>query len=250
MNRAPLTALAALALGLLIGFVLGGVSPRRELVASQQEVVMLEEALEEAPSRGLRSPLPGFERILRPPPRDPRDAQATQDTRDGREDERGPVAARRSSLGDAGVIAAGSDRDEGDETPYAAFQRAASVQRVRMLQSRAALVEQGDLDDAEVASLDAALQTMNDALVGYGEELILFAEGGERPPPRELLGITHDVTGILQSAQLELEAILGAERAGEVDASALEIWNHVDLELLEPAAHSAMERAGGDPGGR
>lgn len=243
MNRAPLTALAALALGLLIGFVLGGISPRRELVASQEEVEMLEEALEEAPSRNLRSPLPGFERILRPPPRDPR--REREDTQD--EDEDTPSRAQRSSPGDAGVIAAGgSDEEDEDEveSPYAAFQRAASVQRVRMLQSRAALVEQGDLDETEVVALDAALQTMNDALVGYGEELILFAEGGERPPPRELLGITHDVTGILQTAQLELEGILGTERAGEVDESALEIWNHVDLELLEPAARSAMERSG------
>lgn len=249
MNRAPLTALAALAVGLLIGFVLGGVSPRRELVASQQEVEMLEEALEEAPSGGLRSPLPGFERILRPPPRDPRRRTESQaESRDGRDRER-----RRNSFGDAGVVAAESaddNSDDEDETPYAAFQRAASVQRVRMLQSRAALVEQGELDDAEVESLDAALQTMNDALIGYGEELILFAEGGERPPPRELLGITHDVTGILQTAQLELEGILGPERTGEVDASALEIWNHVDLELLEPAARAAMERSGGTPGER
>lgn len=240
MKRAPLTALAALTLGLLIGFVLGGVGPRRELVASQQEVVTLEEALEEAPSRGLRSPLPGFERILRPPPRDPR--REPERRRDEQSD--GP-SAQRSNLGDAGVRSTGEvdSEDDEEESPYAAFQRAASVQRVRMLQSRAALVEQGDLDETEVAALDGALQTMNGALVGYGEELILFAEGGERPPPRELLGITHDVTGILQTAQLELEGILGPERARDVDASALEIWNHVDLELLEPAARSAMDRA-------
>ncbi len=94
-----------------------------------------------------------------------------------------------------------------------------------------------------MAALDDALQTMNDALVGYGEELILLAQGGERPPPRELLGITHDITGILRTAQLQLEGIVGDERADGVDESAMEIWNHIDLELLEPAARSAMERA-------
>ena len=115
---------------------------------------MLEEALEEAPSRNLRSPLPGFERILRPPPRDPR--RERDDNQN--EDEGTPSRAQRSSLGDAGVIAAGGsdDEDDEDESPYAAFQRAASVQRVRMLQSRAALVEQGDLDETEVVALDAA----------------------------------------------------------------------------------------------
>lgn len=236
MKRAPLAALGALALGLLIGFVLGGVSPRRELVASQEEVEMLEEELEEAPRGAFRSPLPGFDRILQPPPERRRPRNDERDN--GREDRQ--RSARRSALGDAGVVM--DDSDSEDESPFSAFQRAASVQRVRMVQSRAALVEQGGLDETEVAALDDALETMNGALVGYGEELILLAQGGERPPPRELLGITHDVTGILQTAQLELEGILGSERADGVDESALEIWNHIDLELLEPAARSAMGR--------
>ena len=241
MNRAPLVALGALALGLLLGFVLGGVSPRRDLVASQAEVERLEAALEEAPRQGLRSPLPGFDRILRPPPRDPNRERTRDDPREDSDERRS-----RDFMGDAGVANRGprdEDTEDGeDETPFAAFQRAASVQRVRMLQSRAALVEQGGLDETEVAALDDALQSMNDALVGYGEELILLAEGGTRPPPRELLGITHDVTGILQTGQLRLEALLGTERSEAVDASALEIWNHIDLELLEPAARGVMER--------
>jgi hypothetical protein len=51
------------------------------------------------------------------------------------------------------------------------------------------------------------------------------------------------VTGILHRAQLELEEVLGPERAAAVDPSALEVWNHVDLGQLEPAARAALERA-------
>ena len=239
----PLTALAALALGVLVGFVLGGVGPRRELVASQEQVAELEEELESAPGEGtLRSTVPGFARILRPPPRRRGDQDEGGD--EGRDEERtvrfdaGVPPDAVPSLGAPGA----PDFDDEEESPYSAFQRAASVQRVRMVQSRAALVEQGDLDPEEVEALDAALETMNGALVGYGEELLLLAQGGERPPPRELLGITHDVTGILQTAQLELESLLGAERMESIDSSALEIWNHIDLELLEPAARAASER--------
>ena len=134
--------------------------------------------------------------------------------------------------------------DDGEqEDPLSAFQRAASIQRVRNVQSRAALEQQAGLDDEELAEVDAAFLEMNEALVGYGEELILLALEGERPPPLQLLGITHDVTGILERGQLRLEQIVGPERVGDVDQSALEIWNHVDLDLLEPAAREALERS-------
>jgi hypothetical protein len=111
------------------------------------------------------------------------------------------------------------------------------------MQSREALRQQGDLSDEEIDEVDAALQEMNEEIYGHGEELVVLAMGDEPPAARDLLGITHDVTGILHRAQLRLETILGPERAANVDPSALEIWNHVDLAQLEPAARSAIERS-------
>ncbi|HEY8430682.1 MAG TPA: hypothetical protein VIL20_20020, partial [Sandaracinaceae bacterium] len=123
-----------------------------------------------------------------------------------------------------------------------AFRRAAALQRVRRVQSRAALAQQAGLDESELAEVDAAIAQMNEELLGYGEELVLLAMSDEPPAARELLGITHDITGILHRAQLRLEAIVGPERAASVDPSALEIWNHVDLARLEPAVRAAIER--------
>ena len=115
------------------------------------------------------------------------------------------------------------------------------MQRVRRLQSRAALIQQAGLDDAAQEELDAALTEMNEALYGHGEELVQLAMNDEPPAPRDLLGITHDLTGIMHRAQLRIEGIVG-DRADDVDPSALEIWNHVDLTQLEPAAAAAMGR--------
>ena len=223
-----MTALAGLALGIVIGFLLGGTGPRRELAAAQAEIRELESALDEAgPRRGLRSPVPGLDRILSQGTEHPSAAVAPSPEREAR---------------DAGVSDGAPVADEGwRDDPYLAFERAASVQRVRSVQSRAALGEQAELSESELAEVDDAIAEMNEQLVGYGEELMFLALDGREPPPGDLLGITHDVTGILHRAQQRLETVLG-ERATQIDAEARRIWNYVDLDRLEPAARAAMER--------
>lgn len=215
-----MTALAALAVGIVIGFLLGGAGPRRELEIARAEVDTLEEELSEAePRSGLRSPVPGLDQILRERPSD--------------------------RFPDAGIPIDGGpapDEREWDADPLSAFQRAASIQRVRSVQSRAALEQQAELEESELAEIDAAIEDMNEQLVGYGEELMLLALESETPPPGALLGITHDVTGILHRAQRQLEAVVG-ERMQRLEPEAAEIWNYVDLDRLEPAARAAMERA-------
>lgn len=252
-KRLPLAAVAFGAVGVVLGFVLGGIGPRTELADREAEVARLERRLEAAAPGGWRSPVPGLDRILRAPPEasadrplpaaDPADAPGGADAPEVAEP--APIDAPAGGALDGGVPRgrwrarwrenAPADRLEG-------FQRIASLQRVRRMQSRAALTQQADLSDEEVAEVDAVLEEMNRSLAGHGEELLLLAVGDEPPPARDLLGITHDVTGIMHRAQLRLEGVLGPERAADVDPSALEIWNHVDLGPLEPAARAALER--------
>lgn len=233
-------------MGVVVGFLLGGIGPRTELSEREAEVASLTERLESTErSSGWRSPVPGFDRILQAPD-DGRPLPMAEDAPVVVVEEEGtPVSA---PMGDGGVPDAGGtgwrsrwgERSGDDRVD--AFRRAASVQQVRRVQSRAALQQQADLSDEEMARVDDALDTMNAELLGYGEELLMLAMGDEPPAARDLLGITHDVTGILQRAQLDVETVLGPERAGAVDPSALEIWNHVDLGQLEPAARAALNR--------
>ncbi len=242
-RRLPLGGAALLAIGVVIGFLLGGIGPRRELAARDEAVARLERALEEAEQGGWRAPVPGLDRILR---------GAESDRVAVREDgprarERAPISTPREHDGhetetaqvalDGGVAPLGVGRrwaERSSDERLEGFRRAVTVQRVRRVQTRAALAQQANLNDEELAEVDSALARMNDELAGYGEEVLLLALGEEPPAARDLLGITHDVTGILHRAQLRLEEIVGPERAATVDASALEIWNHVDLARLEP----------------
>lgn len=250
-RRLPLIAIACVAAGVVLGFVLGGVGPRLEVAERDERIAALEGQLEEADTGGWRSPVPGLDRILRAPD-EPAGAalpEATGATEPpARAGDEGAAAREVDAYADGGVPARPRWRDDWrEESPserLEAFRRAASIQRVRRLQSRAALGEQANLSPDEMVEVDAALSEMNQALYGHGEELIQLAMSETPPTATELLGITHDVTGILHRAQLRLEGIVGPERLEGVDPSALEIWNHVDLAQLEPAAQRAM-RGGG-----
>ena len=192
--------------------------------------------------------MPGLDQILRAPPSERDEGRPLPPAADLE----GPEAPEAEGYegaelpGDAGAGAASVRERWGERMQerstaerLEAFSRAASVQEVRRLQSRAALREQAGLDGAELDAVDEALAEMNQELSGYGGELVLFAMGDEAPPARDLLSLTHDVTGILHRAQVRLEGVLGPERAATVDPGALEIWNHVDLRQLEPAARDA-----------
>ena len=239
--------IASLALGIVLGFVLGGIAPRVALEDREARIATLEGELESADTGGWRSPVPGLDRILRAPRRE---AVPLPTSHEARPEGASASAESPDEIGDGGVSGPRWRerwRERADEASpedrLSTFHRAVSIQRVRRMQSREALRQQGDLSDEEIEEVDAALQEMNEEIYGHGEELVVLAMSDEPPAARDLLGITHDVTGILHRAQLRLESILGPERAAEVDPSALEIWNHVDLAQLEPAARSAIERS-------
>jgi hypothetical protein len=242
-GKLPFVALGALAIGIVIGFLLGGIGPRREVAQREQDIVRLTSRLADARDEGggWRSPVPGLDRILRAPPEEEGEMIA------GADPSQAEPQPEEVIDGDGGVRPISirdrwGDRESSGDDRLEAFQRAASIQRVRVVQSRAALIEQAGLNDEEQEQLDAALEELNTEIQGHAEELIILAMGDEPPAARDLLGITHDVTGILHQAQVRLEEILGPERMTGVDPAAIEIWNHVDLTPLEPAARDAIDR--------
>jgi hypothetical protein len=65
----------------------------------------------------------------------------------------------------------------------------------------------------------------------------------QEPSSRELLGLTHEVTGVLYEAQTAMDELIGD--TSEVDRSAAEVWNLVDLEVFREAVEAAED---GRPG--
>lgn len=225
---------------------MGGISPRRELETSKKEIARLNTVLENRPAGGgWRSPVPGLDRVFRQQPSDIEEE----------EEEEAARVAREAANADAGVEVAREERRRAwrkrwSETPreeraskfLSTFDRMAAVQDVRRVQSRAALIEQAELSEEEVQALDEVFASLNQELLGHGEELIVLAMENDAPAPRDLLGITHDVTGIMHKAQLALEKTVGTERMQNVEASGLEIWNFVNVGALRESAEAAAKR--------
>lgn len=247
-----------IAIGVILGFVLGGIGPRRDLVERETQIAKLEEELTESRGSAFRASLPGFDRILGPGRERARDRSSAERPLEGEAAQDGPeevrprppdtpgASAEPASSNDGGMPRASwrerwrRRRRGGEEMDE--FRTAAEAQLVRTAQSRAALIEQAELTQEETAVLDSALRRMNDDLYGHGEEILDLVMRDEPPSPRDMLGVAHDVTGILHRGQLEIEALVGSERLANIEPSALEIWNYVDLDQLERAARSAARR--------
>ncbi len=226
-------------LGLVVGLLIGGVQPRAELAVEQEQSARLQDDLVKAQSKAARCSgggsalLPGIGALLPDrPPQAPEPAATADDDDDGL-----PPAA-----GDAAVMVVG---EEGEDDPVfedadAAFDAAVEAQQIRAEQSRAALAEQADLDEGELEEVDQIVGEMNDRLSEYADELLVLAESGEEPSPREVLGLTHDVTGILYESQSALEETVGGDRMLDVGPEASAVWNYLDLGIMREAADRAQ----------
>jgi hypothetical protein len=114
---------------------------------------------------------------------------------------------------------------------------------LRAAQTRAALADQADLDDAALQEVDAIAARTSAALAAHAEELLaLGVLDGEEPEPADLLGLTHDVTGVLVEGQEALDAVLGDARGG-VDRESRTVFNLLDLGPLRDAMLAGAELA-------
>ena len=135
--RVPFAAIGFVCVGVVLGFVLGGIAPRLEVEDRDERIAQLERELEEADTGGWRSPVPGFDRILRAPepPSEPRDAPPPEGQPLPEGEPYDPNDPEAVAALDGGVEAAprGQWRErwqaEGPQDRLVAFRRAASLQR-------------------------------------------------------------------------------------------------------------------------
>lgn len=215
----------------MLGFLLGGIGPRRESAELHERIDSLTEDLIEAQRnarpRSMRyMPLPGMDALAQSAPtpaRTPRQ-RVTVETMEP-----------ESTPGDTPTPS---------PTPFdmQAFDAAVTAQRLRARQSRAALMEQADLNASEMATIDDVVAQMNDALAAYADELLAIAQSGEDPDALKLLGLSHDVTGILYDSQAAFEDIVGPDGLANTEESARQVWNYVDLEGFRDAVADMQEQ--------
>lgn len=238
MARAAFGGIGGAAVGLVLGFVLGGVGPRRELAGLEAENSRLQDELVEAQARaGRRSPLSmmGLDRVQAAP----------QETREPVAPEPGE-ASSGAELSVAGDEANATGTEAGTPEMAPELDAAIEAQRIRREQSRAALIEQAELDEDAVARLDAAVAEMNTRLTAMGDDLVELALAGAEPDSQDMLRLTHEASGILYDAQVEVDELIGEEGLDQVDPSAREVWNHIDLEGFRDLLDEAERSEGGD----
>lgn len=224
--KAP--ALFAIVVGVVVGFLLGGIAPRGKLHEAEDKIAAMEKRVAEAEKRARTSG--GGNRFL---PFFPDDADWARPTP-------APVASGAPTPEE-------SDEDDGDdprtkEEQMRAFSLAADAQRMRTGQSRQALIEKARLKDEKLDAVDAIIADMNAKLKGYADEAIEVAMSGDEPEARDMLEMTHEVSGVLLEAQRDFEEQIGPGGVGALEESEGEIWNYVDLETFR----EAYERAIGD----
>lgn len=228
--------------GLVVGFVLGGVGPRQELAGQRIELARLEGQLAQVARRERARPGPldalaglGGAPVGAPTPA--RERGAGDGDGDGENDD-----------GDGAAVAEVGSAPAPEAAPSPAELRtqldaAVEAQALRAAQSRAALAEQAGLDDAALGEVDAIAARTSAALATHAEELLaLGVLDGEEPEPAELLGLTHEVTGVLYEGQEALDAVLGESRDG-VDRESRTVFNLLDLGPLRDAMLAGAELA-------
>ncbi len=226
-----------LVVGVVLGFVLGGIGPRSETAALRTELDEIREQLIAAQKRTRQrgmSPVPLLDRALRPRP--PARPAAEPDEDDGDLPEGG---------GPELVVVPDAETEAGAAPdPLEQFDLAAEAQHLRAEQSRRALAEQAELDDEELETFDGIVNRMNDRLAEHAGDLIWMAQSGEAPETREMLRLSHEVTGVLYDTQVALEEVIGDESLDDVDPQASTVWNHVDLEVFREAVEDATGEEG------
>ncbi|MDX2051330.1 MAG: hypothetical protein SFV15_03000 [Polyangiaceae bacterium] len=239
--------------GLVVGFLLGGVRPRIE---AEQLRTELSDAREQLKS-GRRSsgssarflPIPGFGDLgQRPgsgnaagnqPKERPREERPRRWWRPPREREGAPTSEEPRPNPPSEV----SESDDGNERQRReGFEAAAAVQKVRAQQSRAALKEKANLSDEQLARVDEVVLKMNKELAPFADQLTQLASAEQEPQPLELLYVSQEVSAILYKGQTEFEATVGPEPLEKVDAPSKQIWNYVDLEMFKGAAETMRAR--------
>lgn len=239
----------ALVVGLIIGFLLGGVQPRRDLVERDEAIRSIQKKLVEAEKKGGRGrnsfpvPLPGMDEVMASAPEAHRGAQG-----DGQPPAEGDGAVVVQMGDGAAPTDATPATPQSKEDMRREFNAAVDAQRARAQQSREALRETAGLSDEEMTEFDGIVSEMNASLADYGDEVMSWAE--EEPETRDALGVAHEVTGILYEAQTSMEELVGKDNMGSLDESTGQIWNYVDLETFRPAVESQIEQMDAPGAGR
>ncbi|MEL6343585.1 MAG: hypothetical protein AAFV53_10680, partial [Myxococcota bacterium] len=190
-------------------FLLGGLGPRAALYGLQAELdaataELADRRAARSRSPGATLPVPGMQEMFTPPQDAQRRPARRRPARSEEDD--GDDAVTPDTAEPVGDV---ESSRRAPENIAEEFDLAVEGQRLRAEQSRAALAEQADFSDEELKAFDQITADMNDALSVYGEDLMAVMLSGQEPDAEDMLGLTHEVTGVLYEAQMQVNDLIG-----------------------------------------
>lgn len=222
------------AVALVVGLVIGGLGPRSEARGLREKIEELssrecesgggmgKEIAEVFRGRPLSTNLPEIEVAEPDPAAVPDAAEPEPVDRRGKRGKRGPV-----------VQVDGEDvSSEDTRTPEEAVQMAREAMELRRTQARAALAEAGATDE-QLASIDTAMDRMNQDLAALTETFVATVQAGGEPDRREMMMFAADTLDVLIEGEDALYGVLDEEQRDGIDEAALDPFSYIDGQVVD-----------------
>ena len=233
-------------ISVIIGIVLGGVGPRKELRKQQEEameysmhnskkcsstigsdLVQMMGGTGETPSAKTTEPpfLPPEEKVNSLGDRSPDEIASTN-----------PKAVE---------IAENWDREKEDfdqslqniDPADEELSTARAALELRRSQARAALIEGAYPDERQLQQIDEAVQGMNDTLLSLAGEFSEIIEEGEEPERRQVMSFAAEALDTMLTAEERMRDILSEEQIESLDDRALDPFSYISPDIINTLQH-------------
>ena len=229
-NNSPVRILAVGGICLVIGLALGGLAPRAQLRALENEVVDLQQAdcKGSGVGRQLATALGG----------QPWKAALDEGHAKALEHPNQPSAPEPSENGVIN-IEIGGDNDGGDvdftepENVEQALSLAKDAISLRRAQARAALEDGARPSDDQWTNIDQAIDDMNDDLTALAEGFVADIGEGQEPDRREAMIFAADTLDVILEADDRIYGALDEDQRAAVDEQAIDPLSHLDEGLMD-----------------
>ncbi|MCP4868437.1 MAG: hypothetical protein GY898_06940 [Proteobacteria bacterium] len=222
------------AAALIVGLMLGGLQPRAQVRDLEQQ---LAEAERPASNAGLGEDLAEF--FGRAGGNAPRPCLPTDEAIRWPEAsaEANPEAVELVDEINAEIDSQRDELESGLENlgvpADAELELARTALDLRRAQSRAALVQDTDADDDQLAEIDAAYSQMNDVLVDLSSELVDMLAEGRTPSRRDAMEFTADALDAMLIAEQSVEGVFDEDQRGELGEESLNPFNYIDPAIVD-----------------
>lgn len=103
---------------------------------------------------------------------------------------------------------------------------------LRRSQARAALIENVQPSEEQLQSIDETVQTMNDTLIALAGDFADIIENGEEPDRRQIMSFAAEALDTMLSAENSMRDVLTEEQLMDIDEAALDPFSYVSPDII------------------